>query len=420
MACRSTIGGGRRPAPKRRDRDAERPLAKALCDRRDLTQTDTMLSAMLLLIAQASAPQTPPIAAATAPAPSANASANPAVATPAPAAQWPARDAQVTLHNFRFRSGETLAELRLNYTTLGQPHRNARGEIDNAVMVLHGTGGTGRQFLSPQFADELYGPGQPLDITRYWVILPDGIGHGKSSKPSDGLRMRFPHYDYDDMIEAQYRLLHDSLGIRHMRLIMGTSMGCMHSLVWGETHPDFARALMPLACEPVEIAGLNRMWRQLAIDGIKSDPGWARGDYRAPPQQGLRTAASLLFVAGAAPLYFQAQYPKRDAAEAFVRERVTASIAGIDANDLIYQIDASRTYAPWSRLEAITAPTIWINSADDFINPRNLDYPQQAVARMRDARFRLIPESADTRGHGTHTAARFWKQDLADLLHRTE
>lgn len=420
MACRSMIGGGRRPAPKRRDRDAERPLAKALCDRRDLTQTDTMLSAMLLLIAQASAPQTPPIAAATAPAPSANASANPAVATPAPAAQWPARDAQVTLHNFRFRSGETLAELRLNYTTLGQPHRNARGEIDNAVMVLHGTGGTGRQFLSPQFADELYGPGQPLDITRYWVILPDGIGHGKSSKPSDGLRMRFPHYDYDDMVEAQYRLLHDSLGIRHMRLIMGTSMGCMHSLVWGETHPDFARALMPLACEPVEIAGLNRMWRQLAIDGIKSDPGWARGDYRAPPQQGLRTAASLLFVAGAAPLYFQAQYPKRDAAEAFARERVTASIAGIDANDLIYQIDASRTYAPWSRLEAITAPTIWINSADDFINPRNLDYPQQAVARMRDARFRLIPESADTRGHGTHTAARFWKQDLADLLHRTE
>ncbi|WP_404374104.1 alpha/beta fold hydrolase [Sphingomonas sp. MMS24-J45] len=365
-----------------------------------------MLSAMLLLLAQASAPQTPPIATATAPA--------------APTAQWPARDAQVTLRNFRFRSGETLPELRINYTTLGQPHRNARGEIDNAVMVLHGTGGTGRQFLSPQFADDLYGPGQPLDITRYWIILPDGIGHGKSSKPSDGLHMRFPQYDYDDMVEAQYRLLHDALGIKRMRLIMGTSMGCMHSLVWGETHPDFVRALMPLACEPVEIAGLNRMWRALAIEGIKADPAWGGGEYRTPPTQGLRTAASLLFVAGGAPLYFQAQYPHREAAEAFARERVAASIAATDANDLIYQINASRTYDPWPRLEAITAPTMWVNSADDFINPRNLDYPRQAVTRMKDAQFRLIPETAETRGHGTHTAARFWKQDLVDLLKRTE
>lgn len=365
-----------------------------------------MLSALLLLLAQASAPQTPPLVAATAPA--------------VPAAKWPTRDAQVTFRNFRFRSGETLPELRINYTTLGQPHRNARGEIDNAAMVLHGTGGTGRQFLTPQFADALYGPGQPLDITRYWIILPDNIGHGTSSKPSDGLHMRFPQYDYDDMVEAQYRLLHDALGIQRMRLIMGTSMGCMHSLVWGETHPDFARALMPLACEPVEIAGLNRMWRELAIEGIKSDPAWAGGDYRTPPTQGLRTAASLLFVAGGAPLYFQAQYPRREAAEAFARERVAASIAATDANDLIYQINASRSYAPWSRLEAITVPTMWVNSADDFINPRNLDYPKQAVARMKDARFRLIPETAETRGHGTHTAARFWKQDLVDLLKRTE
>ena len=369
-------------------------------------QTGAMLSALLLLLAQASSAQTPPIAAATPPAPH--------------TADWPARDAQFTIRDFRFRSGESLPELRINYTTLGQPHRNARGEIDNAVMILHGTGGAGRQFLSPQFADELYGPGQPLDISRYWIILPDGIGHGKSSKPSDGLHMRFPHYDYDDMVEAQYRLLHEGLGIARMRLIMGTSMGCMHSLVWGETHPDFARALMPLACEPVEIAGLNRMWRQLAVDGIEADPAWAGGEYRTPPVQGLRTAASLLFVAGAAPLYFQAQYPKREAAEAFARQRVAASIAQTDANDLIYQIDASRTYAPWSRLEAITAPTTWVNSADDFINPRNLDLPERAVARMGDARFRLIPESADTRGHGTHTAARFWKSDLADLLGRTE
>lgn len=365
-----------------------------------------MLPSLLLLLAQVATHQTPPLTAATAPA-------------PAPA-KWPARDAQFTMHKFRFRSGETLPELRINYTMLGQPHRDARGEIDNAVMILHGTGGTGRQFLSPQFADDLYGPGQPLDIRRYWIILPDGIGHGKSSKPSDGLHMRFPHYDYDDMVEAQYRLLHDGLGIRRMRLIMGTSMGCMHGLVWGETHPDFMRALMPLACEPVEIGGLNRMWRQLTIDGIEADPAWAGGEYRTPPVQGLRTAASLLFVAGAAPLYFQAHYPHRTEAEAFARERVAASIAGTDANDLIYQVDASRNYAPWPRLEAIVAPTTWVNSADDFINPRNLDYPTRAVARMKDARFRLIPEGAETRGHGTHTAARFWKADLADLLQRTQ
>lgn len=365
-----------------------------------------MLSLLPLLLLQATATQTPPLASASKPA--------------AAVSKWPAREAQFTVRDFRFRSGETLPELSINYTTLGSPHRNVRGEIDNAVMILHGTGGTGRQFLAPQFADELYGPGQPLDIRRYWIILPDGIGHGKSTKPSDGLHMRFPRYDYNDMIEAQYRLLHDGLGIRRMRLIMGTSMGCMHSLVWGETHPDFARALMPLACEPVEIAGLNRMWRTLVIDGIKADPAWADGEYRTPPAQGLRTAASLLFVAGAAPVYFQAQYPRREAAEAFARERVAASITGTDANDLIYQIDASRTYDPWRLLAAITTPTTWVNSADDFINPRNLDYPQRAVARMRDARFRLIPETADTRGHGTHTAARFWKQDLVDLLRRTE
>ncbi|WP_028965864.1 alpha/beta fold hydrolase [Sphingomonas phyllosphaerae] len=364
-----------------------------------------MLTTLLLLL-QAATAQTPAL--------------TPAATPTASATKWPARDAQFTIRNFRFRSGETLPELRLNYTTLGSPHRNARGEIDNAVMILHGTGGTGRQFLSPQFADELYGPGQPLDITRYWIILPDGIGHGKSSKPSDGLHMRFPRYDYDDMVDGQYLLLRDGLNIRRMRLIMGTSMGCMHSLVWGETRPDFARALMPLACEPVEIAGLNRMWRKLAMDGITADPAWAGGEYRTPPTQGLRTAASLLFVAGAAPLYFQAQYPKRSSAEAFAEERVTAAIAATDANDLLYQIDASRSYDPWPRLEAITAPTMWINSADDFINPRDLDYPVRAVARMRDARFRLIPETADTRGHGTHTAARFWKQDLVDLLQRTD
>jgi homoserine O-acetyltransferase len=341
-------------------------------------------------------------------------------AAPASAKSWPAREGDTILRNFRFRSGASLPELRIHYTTLGQPHRNSKGEIDNAVMVLHGTGGTGQQFLRPQFADELYGPGQPLDIRRYWIILPDNIGHGRSSKPSDGLRMQFPAYDYDDMVEAQHRMLIEGLGIRHLRLIMGTSMGCMHSFIWGETHPTFASALMPLACEPIEIAGLNRMWRQLAVDAIKADPAWQDGNYAAQPMQGLRTAESLLFVAGAAPLYYQAQYPTRQAAIAYAEDRVASGMKELDANDLIYQLDSSRNYNPWPNLARIKVPLTWINSADDFINPRNLDVPSRALKRMPTARFRLIPESAETRGHGTHTWARFWKSDLSALLKRSE
>lgn len=345
------------------------------------------------------------------------ASAPPAAASPT---TWPVREADFVVRDFHFRNGARLPSLRIHYTTLGQPRRNARGEIDNAVMVLHGTGGSGKQFLQPQFADELYAPGQPLDIRRYWIILPDNIGHGGSSKPSDGLRMRFPAYDYDDMVEAQHRLLRDGLGIRRMRLIMGTSMGCMHSFVWGTTRPDYARAYLPLACQPIEIAGLNRMWRQLLVDGIRSDPAWAGGMYRRQPLQGLRTAASMLIVAGAAPLQLQKAFPTRDAAAEQARTRVATSLASLDANDLIYQVESSRTYNPWPRLERMTAPVAWLNSADDFINPRNLDVPQRAVARMPNARFRMIPESPDTRGHGTHTWARFWKADLAALLARTE
>ncbi len=226
----------------------------------------------------------------------------------------------VTLKNFHFRSGESLPEVRMHLATLGTPHRNAAGQIDNAVMVLHGTGGSGKQFLQPQFADELYGPGQPLDLGRYYVILPDNIGHGGSTKPSDGLRMKFPKYDYDDMVTAQRRMLTEGLGVTHLRLIMGTSMGCMHSFVWAETYPDFASAMMPMACEPIEIAGLNRMWRQLAINGIEADPGWQAGNYRAQPMTGLRAAQNLLFVAGAAPLLYQQQYPTRAAASAFAQE----------------------------------------------------------------------------------------------------
>ena len=337
-----------------------------------------------------------------------------------PAKGWPTHEADVVLKDFRFADGESLPELRIHYTTLGQPHRNAAGQIDNAVMVLHGTGGDGHQFLRPQFADELYGPGQPLDIRKYWIILPDNIGHGKSSKPSDGLKMKFPNYDYADMIEAQHRMLTEGLGVRHMRLIMGTSMGCMHRLMGGEMYPSFSSALMPLACEPIEIAGLNRMWRQLVIDGIQKDPAWNGGNYTKQPEQGLRTAESILFIAGGAPLNLQKNYPTRQAANAYVEQRVESGMADLDANDMIYQFDSSRTYNPWPKLEAITVPLTWVNSADDFINPRNLDVPQKALKRMEAAKFRLIPESSETHGHGTHTWAAFWKKDLIELLARSE
>jgi len=336
-----------------------------------------------------------------------------------PPTTWPTHEQDIVLKNFHFRDGESLPEVKIHVTTLGSPHRNASGQIDNAVMVLHGTGGTGKQFLSPQFADELYGPGQPLDINRYYIVLPDNIGHGGSSKPSDGMRMHFPKYDYDDMIEAQYRMLTEGLGIRHMRLIMGTSMGCMMSFVWGETHPDFMSALMPLACEPIEIAGLNRMWRQMLIDGIEKDPAWNGGNYVKKPEQGLRTAASILVIAGSAPLNLQKQYPTREAAVAHVEQAVDHYISTMDANDAIYQFDSSRNYNPWPNLERIKVPLTWINSADDFINPRNFTYSAEALKRMPKARFRLIPETAETHGHGTHTWAKFWKADLAELLARS-
>ena len=232
--------------------------------------------------------------------------------------------------------------------------------------------------------------------------------------------MHFPKYDYDDMVEAQRRMLVEGLGVKHLRLIFGTSMGCMHAFMWGETWPGFASALMPMACEPVEIAGLNRMWRQLAINGIEADPAWNGGNYRKQPLTGLRAAQNLLFVAGAAPLFYQAQYPTRTTASAFAEDKVSNALKSLDANDLIYQLDASRNYNPWPKLEAIRVPLTWINSADDFINPRNLDYPRRALKRMPTARFRLVPESADTHGHGTHTWAKFWKADLSALLARSE
>ena len=322
--------------------------------------------------------------------------------------------------NFQFRSGESLPELRLHYTTLGKPVKNAQGRVTNAVLILHGTGGTGHQFLSPIFAGELFGRGQLLDATRYYIILPDGVGHGKSSKPSDGLHARFPQYDYDDMIAAHHRLLTEGLGLNHLRLVMGTSMGCMHSFVWGETYPDFMDALMPLACLPVQIAGRNRIWRKMVMDAIRNDPEWKGGEYSAEPQQALRTALDLLMIAGSAPLYWQKSYPTRDAADKELDDYFKARFAALDANDLLYQVNASRNYDPSPQLEKIVAPVMYINSADDFINPPELGIAEREVKRIKNAEFLLIPASERTHGHGTHTWAALWKQHLADLLEKTK
>ena len=324
------------------------------------------------------------------------------------------------LRDFRFGSGERLEALRIHYATLGTPRRGADGRIANAVMILHGTGGSGRQFLQPQFADELFGPGQPLDIGRYFVILPDNIGHGRSSKPSDGLRTRFPAYDYDDMVEAQRRMLVEGLGVDRLRLLMGTSMGCMHAFVWAQAHPDFARAMMPLACLPIEIAGHNRMWRRAAVEGIRRDPAWRGGDYVAQPLQGLRTAATILQLAGFAPLYLQRAYPDRASAEAYIDERIDRAVQALDANDLIYQLESSRRYDPSPRLDRIRVPMTWVNSADDYINPAGYGIAEAAARRMPTVRYLLIPATAETRGHSTHSWARFWRDALVELLARTE
>src|SRR5579859_8173159 len=270
--------------------------------------------------------------------------------SPQPATKLSPVEGHYVSRDFHFKSGEVLAELRLHYMTLGKPERDAQGKVTNAVLLLHGTGGSGRQFLQKQFAGELFGPGQLLDITRYFVILSDNIGHGKSSKPSDGMRAHFPQYDYDDMIAAQHEMLEKGLNVNHLRLILGTSMGCMHSWVWGETYPDFMDALMPLACQPVELAGRNRMWRKMVIDGIRQDPDWKNGDYTTEPRAALQIGTDFLLIAGSAPLPMQIQYPTREAADKDLEEYVKRVTPTLDANDFLYAVSSSRNYNPEPQL----------------------------------------------------------------------
>ena len=343
-------------------------------------------------------------------------------APPPPAVSWPTQDGTVDLPNFHFRTGETLPSLHLHYLTLGTLHRNPAGHIDNAVLLLHGTGGDAHSLLAPQFSTVLFGPGQPLDIAKYFLILPDDIGHGQSSKPSDGLHMRFPHYDYDDMVASQYAML-DALHVDHLRLILGTSMGCMQAFVWAETFPAFSDALAPFACYPVELAGRNRMTRYIAMESIRNDPAWKNGDYTAEPALGLRGAEAMLLVMGSAPLQMQKNAPTRAAAEKFVDDYMARTLTHTDANDLLYYVDASRNYNPEPKLAAITAPILWINSADDFINPPELAEQlinPRILPKMPTGRYILIPVSDATRGHGTHTQAAVWKQYLINFLAQTE
>ena len=318
-------------------------------------------------------------------------------------------------HDFHFASGEVLPELRLHYTVLGKPRRDAHGKINNAVLILHGTGGTGRSLLNEHFAGVLFGRGQLLDTNKYFIILPDGIGHGKSSKPSDGLHARFPQYAYADMVAAQHALL-QGIEVDHLRLVMGTSMGCMHTFMWGETYPDFMDALMPLACLPVQIAGRNRLWRKLLIDAIRTDPQWQQGDYQSEPTGALRTAAGLLMIAGSAPIQMQITLPTRDAADQFLDKFMQRELDDLDANDLLYQVNASRDYDPSPGLEKIMAPLTQVNSGDDFINPPELGIAEREIKRVKGGRFVLLPASDQTHGHGTHTWAALWQQHLAQLL----
>lgn len=333
-----------------------------------------------------------------------------------PALALTPQEGDYTVRNFKFDSGEVLPQLRLHYTTLGKPVRNAAGEVTNAVLILHGTGGDGHQFLRPQFADVLFKAGGLLDPARYFIILPDDIGHGKSSKPSDGLRTRFPHYDYGDMVRGEYITVTKALGVNHLRLVMGTSMGCMHTFMWGEAHPDFVDAMMPLACLPIQIAGRNRMWRDMVMQAIERDPAWEGGAYKSEPQMALRTAADIMIIAGSAPLPMQIAYPTAAAADQALAKSTNGLMAELDANDLLYQIASSRDYDPSAKLGTITADVMWVNSGDDFINPPELGIAQQEVKKIPHGTFVLIPAGPNTHGHGTHTWAAVWQDQMARLL----
>ena len=331
------------------------------------------------------------------------------IAFAAAAADYPApKEGDWIARDFRFHTGEVMPELRLHYTTIGAP-------TGQPVLILHGTTGSGASMLTPAFAGELFGPGQPLDAGKYFIILPDALGAGKSSKPSDGLRTKFPRYNYDDMVAAQYGLVTEGLGIRHLRLVLGNSMGGMHTWMWGVNYPDVMDALVPLASQPTEMAGRNWMMRRLLIDTIRNDPAWNNGDYTTQPRS-LQVANVFFGIAtnGGSQAHHKAA-PTREQADKLLDGRLAAPFRA-DANDFLYQWEASRDYNPAPGLERIKAALLAINSADDERNPPELGIMERELKRIRNARLYLIPGSEETRGHGTTGMARLWKQQLQELL----
>jgi homoserine O-acetyltransferase len=331
----------------------------------------------------------------------------------------PLTEGDYTIRNFKFTSGETLPELRIRYRTLGKIDKDAKGEVTNAVLIMHGTTGSGAQFIRPEFAGELFGKDQPLDATKFFIVLPDGIGHGKSSKPSDGMHAKFPRYGYVDMVEAQYRLLTDGLGVNHTRLVMGTSMGGMHTWLWGESHPDFMDALMPLASLPTQISGRNRGWRRMVIDEIRNDLAWNGGEYKTQPPS-LRTAAEMLWFMSSNPVLRQKESPTLAKTDENLDKFVDQIVKADDANDVLYALEASHDYDPGPNLERIRAPLLAINSADDLINPPELGILEREIKRVPHGRAVVIPLSDQTRGHGSHTLAALWKDQLSILLKESQ
>jgi homoserine O-acetyltransferase len=336
------------------------------------------------------------------------------------AADYPTpTEGNYTIRDFKFTSGETLPELRLHYRTLGKPEKDVQDKTTNAILIMHGTTGSGAQFIRPEFAGELFGKDQPLDATKFFIVLPDGIGHGKSSKPSDGMHAKFPRYGYLDMIEAQYRLLTEGLGVNHARLVMGTSMGGMHTWLWGELHPDFMNALMPLASLPTQISGRNRAWRRMVIDTIRNDPAWNSGEYKTQPP-GLRTAAEMLWFMSSNPVLRQKEAPTLAKTDEVLDKFVAQILKTDDANDVLYAVEASHDYDPGPNLEKIRAPLLAINSADDLINPPELGILEREIKRVPHGRAIVMPLTEKTRGHGSHTVAALWKDQLLELLKETE